>query len=81
MSKSSESGYGLTGILQIIFIVLKLTNNIQWSWLWVFSPIWISAAFVGFVLAFVGLGTIGAAIGQKARLRREYDELRKGGKP
>ena len=28
-------------ILLIIFIVLKLTHIITWSWLWVLSPIWI----------------------------------------
>lgn len=28
-------------ILFIVFLVLKLTGNINWSWWWVFSPIWI----------------------------------------
>ena len=28
-------------ILTLIFITLKLTNHITWSWLWVLSPIWI----------------------------------------
>ena len=28
-------------ILLIIFIILKLTHIITWSWLWVLSPIWI----------------------------------------
>lgn len=32
---------GLTGILGIIFIVLKLTHEIAWSWIWVLSPFWI----------------------------------------
>ena len=31
-------------ILQIVFIVLKLLGKITWSWLWVLSPLWISAA-------------------------------------
>tara|TARA_R110002051_G_scaffold204723_2_gene270826 strand:+ start:346 stop:519 length:174 start_codon:yes stop_codon:yes gene_type:complete len=31
-------------ILFFIFLVLKLTNNIDWSWWWVTSPIWISSA-------------------------------------
>ena len=30
-----------TEILTLIFIVLKLTNVITWSWLWVLSPMWI----------------------------------------
>lgn len=29
-------------ILQLIFITLKLTKVISWSWLWVLAPIWIS---------------------------------------
>jgi hypothetical protein len=33
--------FGLDGTLTIIFLVLKLTKVIDWSWWWVFSPIWI----------------------------------------
>ena len=29
-------------ILLIVFIVLKLTSNIDWSWIWVLSPFWIT---------------------------------------
>lgn len=31
----------LSGALLIIFIVLKLVNAIDWSWMWVLSPLWI----------------------------------------
>lgn len=34
---------GLGGILGIVFIILKLVGVISWSWIWVLSPIWISA--------------------------------------
>ena len=30
------------GVLQIVFLVLKLTGLIDWSWVWVLSPMWIS---------------------------------------
>jgi hypothetical protein len=40
---------GFTGWLTILFIALKLTGQITWSWVWVLSPIWISALIV-FVL-------------------------------
>lgn len=40
--KSTSSGLGLAGTLLVIFVVLKLTNLISWSWLWVLSPLWIS---------------------------------------
>ena len=29
-------------ILFIVFLVLKLTKTIDWSWVWVTSPLWIS---------------------------------------
>jgi hypothetical protein len=40
MNNKSE-GLGLGTILFLIFLVLKLTHNIDWSWWWVFSPLWI----------------------------------------
>lgn len=44
--KSISGGIGFTGILFIVFLVLKLCNVINWSWLWVTSPLWISAGLV-----------------------------------
>jgi len=35
---------GFAGLLTILFIALKLIGVITWSWLWVISPLWISAA-------------------------------------
>lgn len=47
MGKNQTSGgIGFTGLLTIVFIVLKLLKIINWSWLWVLSPIWISIALV-----------------------------------
>ena len=28
--------------LTLLFIYLKMTSYIDWSWLWVLSPLWIS---------------------------------------
>lgn len=36
---------GLLGLLGVAFVVLKLTEVIAWSWIWVLSPF-----IVGFVL-------------------------------
>jgi len=55
-SSSSSSGLGFTGALTIVFIVLKLTHVIDWSWWWVLSPIWISTLIVIAVLILLGLG-------------------------
>lgn len=38
------------GILFILFLVLKLTHVIDWSWWWVTSPLWIGPAFVGLIV-------------------------------
>ena len=42
MSSSSSSGISFPGALTVLFVGLKLTNVITWSWWWVLSPIWIS---------------------------------------
>ena len=44
MTTNNNTGIGFTGLLTIVFIVLKLTGHITWSWWWVLSPIWISFA-------------------------------------
>jgi len=45
-SASSSGGIGFVGGLTIAFIVLKACKVIDWSLVWVLSPIWISAALV-----------------------------------
>jgi|TARA_Y100000389_G_scaffold59541_1_gene55615 hypothetical protein len=40
-TKSSSSGLGLGTVLFLIFLVLKLTDKIDWSWWWITSPLWI----------------------------------------
>lgn len=40
-SESASGGIGFFGILCIVFIVLKLCNVIDWSWMWVLAPLWI----------------------------------------
>ena len=50
--KEQQGGIGFVGLLTIVFIVLKLTNYIDWSWWWVLSPVWI-AAVTGFI--FLGI--------------------------
>ena len=45
-------GLGFVDALTLLFIVLKLTGQIDWNWIWVLSPIWISVSFLA-VLAVV----------------------------
>lgn len=49
-SSSVGNGIGFTGLLTIVFIILKLLGKITWSWLWVLSPIWISVAITCVIL-------------------------------
>ncbi len=59
---TKSGGIGFIGLLTILFIGLKLTHYINWSWWWVLSPIWIIGAVVLiiiFVAGGIALGTIG----------------------
>lgn len=52
-SSSASGGIGFTGLLTIVFIVLKLLGKIDWSWGWVLSPLWISAILVVAIIVIV----------------------------
>lgn len=34
------------GLLTILFIGLKLTNYIDWSWLWILAPLWVPITLI-----------------------------------
>lgn len=53
MSKSTSGGLGLSEVLLVVFIILKLTGVINWSWLWVLSPFWIPLLLVLVILIFI----------------------------
>lgn len=55
-NKAKQGGLGIVSVLTIIFIVLKLLGVIQWSWIWVLSPIWISAVLVVAVFSVILIG-------------------------
>jgi membrane protein YdbS with pleckstrin-like domain len=63
----NSSGPSFVSLLAILFIALKLTGVIAWSWWWVLSPIWIAFALLCTVL-FVMLCLIMAADKEKAKL-------------
>lgn len=45
-NNSNTGGIGFVGLLQLIFITLKLLGKISWKWIWVLSPMWISFIIV-----------------------------------
>lgn len=50
-SASSAGGVGFVSLLAILFIGLKLTGYIGWSWWWVLSPFWIGPALALLLIA------------------------------
>ena len=46
-------GVGFLGLLTLLFIGLKLTGYITWSWIWVLSPLWISISITLLLLSAV----------------------------
>lgn len=51
----NKKGLGLMDALTLVFIALKLSGNINWSWWWVLSPIW---GTVGLVCMLVLLASV-----------------------
>jgi hypothetical protein len=39
-SNTTSGGIGVVGLLGVVFVVLKLTGVISWSWWWVTAPFW-----------------------------------------
>ena len=46
VTSSSSGGIGICGATFIVFLVLRLTGYIGWSWWWVTAPLWIPLAVV-----------------------------------
>ena len=65
MESNTDNGIGFAGLLTIVFIVLKLTEVITWSWIWVLSPVWIPIAIVIGVLIVMAILFLIAAIFKK----------------
>ncbi|ROH98385.1 hypothetical protein EGI16_21355 [Chryseobacterium sp. G0240] len=54
-NKSTTTGIGFPGVLLIVFIVLKLTKVIEWSWWWVLAPFWIPFGLVILFLTIIAI--------------------------
>lgn len=60
MSKSETAGRGLAGGMSLlswlflIFVTLKLTGHIAWSWWWVTAPLWGQLVVIGLLLLTMG---------------------------
>ena len=45
-------------ILFVVFLVLKLTGNIDWSWWWVTSPLWVPIAIAFGIIGIIFIAAI-----------------------
>ena len=50
--ENSSSGIGVFGLLGVVFVVLKLTNYIDWSWWYVTLPFW-GGIFLGIFILII----------------------------
>ena len=57
-SKNVSVQFPILGFLGLIFITLKLTGYINWSWLWVLSPFWLPLAIAAIIFIVVFLGAL-----------------------
>lgn len=68
---ASGGGIGVFGLLFVLFVALKLTHQIAWSWLWVTAPLWGGVAlFAGGFGVFLVVVALVAAFTGKKRFKR-----------
>lgn len=65
-SDSNSGGTSIVGLLGVAFVVLKLTEVIDWSWWFVTMPFWGGAALVTGMLCGFGLMYGAGALTMKA---------------
>lgn len=52
IKQTIEAMFKYAFVIFVIFLVLQLCGVIDWSWWWIFSPMWISVAG-SFIVAFI----------------------------
>ena len=64
MADNNATSGGITGagLLGVLFVALKLTGVIDWSWWWVTLPFWAGLALLAVFFAGVGLVLVGAGV-------------------
>ena len=62
MNEKGNEGIGFIGFLTLIFITLKLTGQIDWSWWWVWSPFWLPIVIMFGLGTFLMVGSLAFAV-------------------
>lgn len=52
---TEKMGLNLGEVILVIFVILKLTKVINWSWWWVLSPVWIGLIVVILILGYIAI--------------------------
>lgn len=59
-------------LLTIVFVVLKLTHKIEWSWIWVLAPTWIPIALLAVIFAVCIIVPVFMILIKKLKNKRKY---------
>jgi hypothetical protein len=71
---TKSGGVSFAGLLFLLFLGLKLTNQIDWSWWWVTAPLWgpialvLGFALIVIIIAFLIAG-VALLLGKKVNLK------------
>ena len=74
MNENKSNNSWFIPVLALIFIVLKLTGEIDWSWLWVLSPIWIPLVLSLIVIIFAFFKGIHKEIKKQEKEKKWMDK-------
>ena len=79
-NQTARGGTSISTVLLVVFVVLKLTDNITWSWIWVLSPLWIGLGVVVAInLAFAPLDVVRIRRRRSQMMDEQLSEIRKRG--
>lgn len=70
---SSAGGIGLSSLVGIVFIILKLCGVIAWPWIWVLAFFWIPLAMTLGIAALFGILIALSAISRK-QIRKKKEK-------
>lgn len=74
-SNNSSGGTSFGTVLFLIFLVLKLTGVISWSWWWVTAPIWIGLIIALVIIAGIIIYKIVESKKYNTKNKNKFDDL------
>jgi len=74
--KVTSSGIGLGGAIFIVFLVLKLTGTIDWSWWWVTAPLWAPIVLAVIAIAIYVVHAVRMAKKRMSKYQQRMDRFK-----